>query len=91
MKRGPKPKAELYSITVTCLGQKVTGKGETILDTLKSLELRNVRGKTIVAVTRNGVTKERIVMPQVVMRAFNTQGMSRNITLKMLASQFYGI
>lgn len=90
-KRAVKEKLAGYSIVITCVGQKVVGRGDTILDTLKSMDLYNARGKTIIAVTRGGVTKERIVMPQVVMRAFNTQGMTRDISLKLIASQFYGL
>lgn len=82
---------EKYSVTITCLGQKVTGIGDTVLDTLKVMNLKNVRGKTIIVVTHGKVIKERIIMPQVVMRAFNTQGITRDISLKLIASLFQGI
>lgn len=80
-----------YTVVINCFGQNITGSGDTILETLKAMPLRNVRGKTIVTVSHNGVTKERVIMPQVSMRAFNTQGITRDISLKLIASQFYGI
>lgn len=76
------------SVIVQCLGQKVSGGGSTVLEALEKMELRNVRGRTIMIVEREGSRKERVIMPQVVKRAFNTAGLTRSLSLKNIASLF---
>lgn len=80
-----------YVVTITCLGQKVSGSGTSVLNVLQNIELRNVRGRTIMQVQHGDVTKDRVIMPQVVMRAFNTNGFTRAICIKQIASLFDGI
>lgn len=80
-----------YEVTITCLGQKVVGSGPSVLSILQNLELRNVRGRTIMHVRHGDAVKDRVIMPQVVMRAFNTNGFTRAICIKQIASLFDGI
>lgn len=86
-----KVKESLYTVTVSCLGQKVTQKGDSVLSALQTMELKNVRGRTIMVIEHNGARKERVIMPQVVMRAFNTYGITRDVSLKNIALLFTGI
>lgn len=84
-------KTDEYTVTISCLGQSVTGTGVSVLSVLQNLELRNVRGRTIMHVRHGDMVKDRVIMPQVVMRAFNTNGFTRAICIKQIASLFDGI
>lgn len=86
-----KSKNDDYTVTISCFGQTVTGSGASVISILQKLELHNVRGRTIMHVRHGNVVKDRVIMPQVVMRAFNTNGITRAICIKQIASLFDGI
>lgn len=74
-----------YKLTLICLREKATSEGATIEEALDNLNARNFKGKGIMQVTHNGVTREKILMPSTILRFSNSMGLSRQIIIKNLS------
>lgn len=91
-----KPKKKMirndeYAATLKVLGKTYLGKGANVWDAVDNLAPGNVKGKAIISITHNGVTRERILMPRATMRLFNTAGLSRQVALKNISVLFGGL
>ena len=87
----PKKIKELpYKAYIKVLGKTYEASGESTADALSKLTPKNCKGRGILTVEKDGVKKERILMPMIVFRLFNTQGLSREIALKN-ASLLFGL
>lgn len=80
-----------YTATAIITGIKYTGSAETILDALKAIKPGWVRGKCILLVSNGERTVEKIVPPLLASRLFNTQGVTREVSLKNAANLFLGL
>lgn len=79
-----------YRATLIVLGKKYTAGGDTVLEALGSLTgFGNIKGKVIISVEHDGVTRERVFMPSVAFRMFSGSRMAREISLKQTASLFF--
>lgn len=79
-----------YTATLVVLGKKFSASGLTISDAISKLNPGIVRGKTILTLSKDEKSKERLLMPLPAMRLFNTAGISREIHLKQISSLFTG-
>lgn len=80
-----------YTATVKVLGRTHEAKGSTISEAISLLKPENCKGKAILTVEHNGNKKERVLMPVVAFRLFNTMGFSKEIALKHASMLFQGI
>lgn len=75
------PKAP-YQAMVTIFGKKYFATGETVREAITNLKPGNCNGRAIMVITKGTVTREKILMPILARRLFNTQGITREIALK---------
>ncbi len=80
-----------YKATVKVMGKTYEAVGETISEAISGLKPKNCKGKSILIVERGEVRKERIFMPSVTYRLFNTIGLSKELALKNASTLFQGI
>lgn len=79
-----------YVATLSTYGRVFSASGLTIAGAIGNITPGTIRGKAILTLSRNGKSKERVLMPVPTMRLFNTSGLSREIQLKSVASLFQG-
>lgn len=88
-KKGNAVKVAEYRATLTILGRKFQGVGETAQDSIAAIEPGNVRGKGVLIVEHGDAKQERILPPAIVFRAFGpAKGLTREISLKQIAQRF---
>lgn len=75
-----------YKLTLICFREKASSEGATIEEALDSLNARNFKGRGIIQVTHNGITRDKILMPSIVQRFSNSMGLSRQIIIKNLST-----
>lgn len=80
--------AEDYNVVVKILGKNYESTGKTIIEALNNLDIRNVRGKCIMTVSKGNESKERVLMPAIVYRMLNTYGVSKEIAIKNVSLMF---
>lgn len=78
----------MITATALILGKKYTATGETPSEAIANLQPGNVKGKVILTISQDGVSRERVIMPFAAMKLFNTAGLSREIALKHIAAIF---
>lgn len=79
---------EEYRVTAKILGQEYVATGPTLKEAVGNLEARNVKGKCIMTVYKGETSKERVLMPALVFRLFNTSGLCKDITVKNISLLF---
>ena len=79
----PKVKTELI-----VMGRKSTATGKSVIDAVGKLKPEISKGRGILTVTQGKESKERILMPNIVYRLFNSHGMTRDIALKNISLLF---
>ena len=72
---------ELFIASVNVFGQKYESKGSSISEAISNLKPKNVKGRIILVLKKGEKVKERILMPFVSTRLFNTMGVSREVAL----------
>lgn len=77
-----KPKITPYKATIKVMGKTYEATGPTIKDAISNLKPTNCKGKGILVVSKGDKSKEKILMPALTFRLFNTFGMSKEIALK---------
>lgn len=80
-----------YKATIKVMGKTYESVGVTISDAISGLKPGNCKGKAILTIETNDAKKERILMPMVTSRLFNTFGMTKEIALKQASTLFQGI
>lgn len=86
-----KAKTEEYEVKAKIMGRTFSGKGENIIEALKSLDTGNVHGKVILTVSKGRVAKDRIIPIPMARRLFNSAGLTREVTLKQVSLMFQGV
>lgn len=82
---------DTYKATIIVLGRKFEAKGVSVLDAINKLKPGNCKGKGILVVEHGDVKKEKVLMPLVTFRLFNSAGMTREVAVKQVSSLFQGI
>jgi hypothetical protein len=79
-----------YRVTLNIMGKRTIATGPSIVDALSLLKPGIAKGKGILTVDNiaTGETKDRVLMPFLVYRAFNMRGLSRDVALQQVASLF---
>ena len=85
------PKPMTYKATYLMMGKKHTAEGDSAAEAISNLKLKALRAKGILAVEHGEERRERVIMPQIASRLFNTVGLSREVALKNMALMFDGI
>lgn len=85
------PAKSLYKINILNFGRKYTATGDSVRGAISNLNLKNVKGRAVMTVEKEGFKKERILQPMQAMRLFNTNGVSRDVALKGVSSLFNGL
>jgi hypothetical protein len=80
-----------YHVTFRTLGKNYTATGETVSDAIKALKPGIARGVSLITVSRNGKSSERIMGGIQTQKLFNTAGLTQQIVLKQISSLFDGI
>ena len=79
-----------YTATLTVMGQKCIATGETAIGAISNLKPKNVKGKGVLSIEHEGATRERILMPHIVQRLFNSVGLNREVAMKNIQMLFSG-
>lgn len=80
-----------YKATIIVLGRKFESVGLTVAEAISNLKPKNVKGKGILVIERGEIKKERVLMPLVTFRLFNSHGLTKDIVLKQISTLFQGI
>lgn len=80
-----------YTVSAKVLGKVFSVTGSTISEAFAKLKVPNAKGKAIISVERGTVRKDRVIMPIVASRLFNSQGITREVALKNISIMFDGI
>lgn len=80
-----------YQATLTVMGQKHQAKGDSATEAVSNLKVKNAKGKGVLSITNGKETREKIFMPHVLFRLFNTVGVNREVALKNISILFDGL
>jgi hypothetical protein len=80
-----------YMATIKVLGKSYHAEGETIAEAISKLKPINCKGKGILTVNNGQLAKDRVLMPAITYRLFNTVGMSKEIAIKNASLLFQGL
>lgn len=82
---------ENYKAVLIVLGKKYESSGETISEAISNIKVGNCKGKSVLTIMRGSNKKDRVIMPAITYRIFNSQGLSRDIAIKNISTLFQGI
>ena len=82
-----KKASELFEVCIKIMGRPYTAKGETSLEALSNLQIKNVKGVGVLTMVRGDKKKETVLPMVIVNRLFNLSGTMRQIVLKQLAER----
>lgn len=77
-----------YKLCIKISGKTFESEGDTIADALNNLKAQNTKGRGVLIVEKDGKKRERILMPTLVYRMFNAQGLTREMALKNVSMLF---
>lgn len=75
--------------TLIVMGKKYHAEGKTAAEAIGNLNPGRVKGKSILVIQDGDVSRERVLMPAVTYRLFNSAGLTKEIALKHI-STLYG-
>lgn len=91
MKKKTKDTSNKYSATIKVLGKTYKSEGLTISEAISNLKPTNCKGRSILTISNGEVSKDRVLMPAITFRLFNTVGMSKEIAIKNASLLFQGL
>lgn len=80
-----------YRATLNVLGKTYESFGTTIAEAIGGLNVSNCKGRAILTLDNGTIKKERIFMPTIISRLFNSSGLTREVALKNISSTFQGL
>lgn len=80
----------MYTATLKVMGQSVVAKGDSAREAILALKPKNAKGKGVLTVQNGEQKRERILMPMIVSRLFNTVGLNREVAMKNISILFDG-
>lgn len=80
-----------YTATLKVMAQTCTAEGDTAKDAIFNLKPKNAKGKGILTVQHGDEKRERVLMPIITSRLFNTVGLNREVAMKNIAIMFDGL
>ena len=72
-------------------GKTYEAKGETPSEAIANLKVPNAKGKSVLAVSRGDVSREKVLTSFMTHRLFNAHGLTRQVALKHASILFDGI
>lgn len=79
-----------YKATYLMMGKKYTGEGATATEAIANIKLKALKVKGVLTMEKGKDKKERVIMPHVAFRLFNTVGLNREVALKNISLMFDG-
>lgn len=89
-KKVKKEIAEVYQASIKVLGRTYKATGTTCSEAISNLKPGNCKGKGILTIEKGDFKKERVLMPMLVWRLFNSRGITQEVALKN-ASNLFGV
>lgn len=80
-----------YDINAVIGARKFNSSGSSVSDAVSKLEVLNCRGKCILTVTKDKVSKEKILTSTMAHRLFNSFGLTKQVALKNVDNLFQGL
>lgn len=80
-----------YQATLKVLGRTYKAEGETLSEVIANLKPQNVKGRGILSIEKDKKKIDKILMPHVASRLFNTVGLNREVAMKNIAIMFSGL
>lgn len=87
-KKPRKAKESFVNAELRIMGKVIKVKAKSVIEALNLIDIGNNKGKAILTVEKDGVKRERVLMPMIVSRAFNTRGLIKEISIKRLSDLF---
>jgi len=84
------PKETPYTASIKIFGKTFTAQGATASEAIGNIQAGKVHGRGILTIEKGNYKKDRVLMPQIVFRLFNSHGLTREVALKN-ASMLFGI
>lgn len=91
MTKTKKKPSGIYTAEIKVQGRTYQATGTTVAEAISSLKPTNCKGKGILTISHGETKKERILMPVVTFRLFNTMGLTKEIAVKQASLLFQGI
>lgn len=82
---------DVYKAKVIIMGRFHEATGATAREAIAGLTPKNCKGRAILTIQKGEVKVDKILMPQIAFRLFNTFGLSREIALKNASLLFQGL
>ena len=80
-----------YEATLSVMGKKYAASGDTAVDAINALEAKNVKGRGVLTIKHGIIQRDRVLMPMIVSRLFNSTGLMRQVALKNMSVLFSGL
>lgn len=71
-----------YKAILNSLGKNYEALGATVSEALNNIKPGIIKGRAILTVSHDGKSRQRVLMPRIAIRLFNTFGMVHEIFLK---------
>lgn len=83
-----KQKPVEYSASINLMGKTYLAQGASVSEAVGNLKPSITKGRAILTVTRDGVTKEKILNAPTVFRLFTASRLMREVALKQISQLF---
>lgn len=80
-----------YTATLSVMAKKYTAQGDTAENAILNLKPSNVKGKGILVVEHGKEKREKVLLPHITNRLFNSVGLNREVALKNVSVLFQGL
>lgn len=77
-----------YTVTVNIGGKKYIEKGDSVMECLEKISVRNAKRRAILSVQHGDNSKDRVLTSVQVARLLSGHGLMRDIALKQTATLF---
>lgn len=77
-----------YKATLFNFGRKFESNGSSVIGVLKGFNVRNIKGKSILAIETGEERKERVLSPVMTYRLFSSHGLIKEVALKNVSLLF---
>ena len=80
-----------YKVTLTMMGKKYNATGDSVADAVSKIKPNNVKAKGILTIEHGENKREKILMPHIAHRLFNSVGLNREVAMKNITILFSGV
>ena len=80
-----------YEAILSVMGKTYTAVGDTALEAINSLEVKNAKGRGVLTIKHGTIQRDRVLASTVVSRLFNSIGLMKQVALKNMSVLFSGL